>query len=476
MRAFRTRSRRWSLRLTLAFSSFVMCTSASAQWAGASRDTLTRDLFRDENTMQSLAVDAVNTLHAVWQRAITGGWRIFYARKPDGSGWAAPREVGDSSQFSNQSALAVDFTTGTPHIAYRANYASNDEIVVAKDSAGSWRRLRLTTNSTQDLAPTITVDSLGRVHVAWIGQDASSNWKIMYATNTGGGWQAQLLTMSELGQFGSGALPFIAVTSSGRTHIFYRGGSYTDYHIHHASNSAPGDTTWTYEIISTPNANDFSASAVIDAQGTIHLLASGNDGFGFPPHVYYLKKSGSGSWTTPELASVGGNGWGGLLVIDRFGKGHITWNETSGNIYTGNLFYATNKTGGWLSTSILSDGKTYNGVLTVDGTGKGHALAYNGATFATQEIIVIHSAGRLTEVAGEDMSQPDRFTLDQNYPNPFNPTTRIGFRISVTRGVRCAGPRSSDARNRTHGTRLALRHMGCDELPQRRLRVQTTSW
>lgn len=410
-----------------------LCASvrAAAQWAGASHDTLTRDAIRDEIDKQSLAVDESNTLHAVWRKANPGeGWRLFYSKKVPSGPWSPPREIADSTLLIFRYALAVNPRTGMPYVAFEQESAVPREIILARDSAGTWVHTRITENASEDVSPSIALDSAGFVHLAWIGQDAFSNWRIAYATNRSGVWRTHLLTTSEPGPFGSGAEPFIAVTTAGVAHIFYRGGDFGTYHIHHAWNAQPGDTTWAYEIVTTPNGNDFSARAVIDAQGAIHLLASGNDGFGFPPRAYYVTKPAAGGWSTPQHANQGGNGWGGSLVMDRFGIAHITWDETSGNIYTGNLFYATNRTGTWTNSPILSDGKTYSGSLVLDGTGKGHAIAFNGETFQTQEILVMHSPMALTTVQSDKPVVPAAIALYQNYPNPFNPSTTIRFKVS----------------------------------------------
>jgi hypothetical protein len=410
--------------------------SAAAQWSNATIDTLTRNPLRDETVTQSMAIDASDNLHAIWlQERGGGGWRVLHSRRTPGGNWSPASEVGDSSQALYDAALGVNRNTGQPHVAYTAAIAAGNEIVAARDSAGTWVRTRITNNLTEDLSPTIAIDGAGFVHVAWIGKDSTDAWKIFYATDLSGTWLVQLLAASDLGPFGSGASPYIAVTSAGVAHIFYRGGDFGTYHIHHAYNATPGATAWTYEIASTPNGNDFVASAVITSDGTIHLLASGNDGFGFPVAAYYLRKPAGGVWSSADRANPGGSGWGGALFVDQNGKAHITWNEVTGNFYTGNLYYASNTSGTWTTAPIIADMQTFNGSLVLDSGGKGHALAFNGETWESQEIISIHSAGILTSVPALQPGTPSEFTLEQNYPNPFNPTTKIQFSLSLSAGT-----------------------------------------
>lgn len=403
---------------------------APGQWSGATVDTLTHDSHQDQSGHQSLAIDQSGTLHAAWLTSLSNGQsRVRYAMKHSAVPWSAGQEVSEPGLTVYEPVLAAERGTGKAWIAYVGVFGLSDEIVVSTDSQGTWVHKRITSDGSEDRAPSIAIDGYNNVHLAWIGQDTLGDWKIKYATNTFGTWTTQILHASDLGPFGSGAAPFLAVNVNGVAHIVYRGGDFATYQIHHATNGSPGGTTWTYDFLVTPNANDFIAQLVVDEVNTLHVLASGNEGFGFPPHAYYMKKSEGGNWSAPVLANNSGNGWGGSLFVDRYGKAHVTWNETSGNFYTGNLFYASNNSGTWLDQAILSDGRTYNGVLVLDESGRGHALAYNGDTFESQEMVVVNSTGTLTGI-GDTPPRPEGFRLHQNFPNPFNPSTHIQFEIS----------------------------------------------
>lgn len=406
----------------------VSIRGAYAQWAGARIDTLTRNSLADDITKQPLAIDDAGTLHAVWYTVLdASGTRVSYCRRPVDGTWSQPAEVTVAASAPTP-VLAVDKVTGVPIVAYIGAGTSSNEVIVARDSAGTWVRMPVTNDAVNDFAPTIAVDRLGSVHIAWVCEIQQGVFKIKYATNAGGAWQVQLLADSDLGPFGSGAEPFIAVTDSGQAHITYRGGDFGTYHIHHAWNGLAGGSTWMYQTLSTPNGNDFSSATVVTPDNTLHLLVGGNDGFGFPPRAYYMKKT-TGGWSAPELANPGHSGWGGGLFIDRYGIAHITSLETSGNFYTGNLYYATNKSGSWSSTPVITDGATYNGIMVVGVDGRGYLLGTTGTSTSTQEIIAIRSSGIVTSMREKGRTPAATFRLEQNYPNPFNPTTTIEFSL-----------------------------------------------
>ncbi|MCK4304670.1 MAG: T9SS type A sorting domain-containing protein [Candidatus Eisenbacteria sp.] len=407
-------------------------TPAEAGWTTASFEFVTDNTARDETERQSLAIDNTDALHAVWRQAREGGgWKILYAAKPIYGPWTDATEVSDPDQRASDPTLAINESTGDVYVAYCRPYGGTDEIIIAENAGAGWIRTRLTENTTDDISPTIAVDDNGKAHLAWIGTNATGDWKIFYATNLGGTWQSQLLADSQLGTYGSGAGPFIAVGEHGVAHIAYRGGNYLGYHIHHAENDMPGGATWDYEIILTPNVEDTSGIIAVDGLATLHLIASGNDSWGCPVKTYYLQRSIGLDWTVPVRANPTTYGSGFSLFVDAYGSAHITCDEISGNFYMGNLYYATNATGTWEDDPILADGQTYHGTIGLDSRGVGHVLAFNGASHPEEEIIAIHSTSLLSSVDdGQIDSRPLAIQLHQGHPNPFDACTTVRYELS----------------------------------------------
>ena len=137
----------------------------------------------------------------------------------------------------------------------------------------------------------------------WCGRGSipkSGSGKIFHATREAGEWQIELLDGSDLGPFWTGAAPRVAVNYSGIVHVVYRGGDFGDYHAHYARKH---NGVWTYQVLTSGNANDLIADVAADGFDPV-VAMSGNDGFGFPSRIYVRHSGDEGlSFSPPELAS-----------------------------------------------------------------------------------------------------------------------------------------------------------------------------
>ncbi|MEO0092852.1 MAG: hypothetical protein ABIK67_01150 [candidate division WOR-3 bacterium] len=360
-----------------------------AQWTTISVDTVTSLPTAKTMTMQALAIDNNQTLHAVWTERISPGInRIYYSYKVIGSTWSLPELVADST--NSDAVLGVEANSGVVHIAYTVTISTYPELFYATNRTGNWERTRLTNNDVYDYAPTIVVKG-SSAHIAWITVDSLRQYRIAYGIYSSGSWYKEILYGSQLGDFGLGAAPYLALEPTGIAHISYRGGNYGNYHIHHAENPL-GDTTWLYEVLYTVNANDFSSALAAKHNGELFLVCSGNDGWGFPFRTCYLHRPpNSSTWEPYQLMTGDASATlRGFALDSNFV--HISWERVSGNILTEEIYHCSNFSGRWFNSGIRTDGQTSYGALVIDNNHCGHCLVVSGANIDSQSVYCLNSA------------------------------------------------------------------------------------
>ncbi|MFO7652035.1 MAG: hypothetical protein R6X13_11930 [bacterium] len=360
-------------------------------WVTTGTDTLTRNTNRKSVGMQALAADNSGGLHALWSEQ-TGNLprRILYSRRPADSTWTPALVVSEST--GGVPALAVDPVTGAAHACWCAPWGGPQDVFYGTNRSGTWQTQRLTTDTVTDYSPTIALDPAGHAHVAWITLDSTQAWRIAYATNRSGQWVNQVLAGSQLGGFGSGAAPYLAVSPAGIAHIAYRGGDYPAYRVHHAENSGPGDTAWTYEPLVTPNQADYSSGiAALDGEQLL-LVISGNDGWGMPFRTCYLHRpAGTRVWDEARLmtadASAALRGF-----TQHSGAVHVAWEQINGNINTERIYHCWRRPDSlFYNSAVRADGQTSGGSVALTPDRAAHCLVYSGPTAESSQVYCLHS-------------------------------------------------------------------------------------
>lgn len=346
----------------------------------------------------SVAIDGNDTIHVLWReiRMDSGVHRILYMEGYTGA-WGEIKEIVSGGSLHSPHLAA--FTNGASHIVWQEGTGDGAEIRYATNSSGTWVSEPVTDNATEDIDPAVAVDGDNAPHIAWAGYDPSSGeGKIFYGKRSTGGWILEILSQSTIGDFWTGANPAVAVSPHGIVQITYRGGNYGFYHIHQATKAAGN---WIIQTLTSGNANDFSSSVHSDVYGRASLAMSGNDGWGFPSRTYYTESQDGGmSWSPRELASGAFSLSGPSLGADWHGKAHMACDETSGNFYTGTIYYVTNQGGFWTALPITGGEENYSPSLGVDGSGFVHIFyentTYNGGEFNTEVFYLTNHAPTVT--------------------------------------------------------------------------------
>lgn len=415
------------LKKVLPATALIFVTSATlAQWPQMATDTITNNNVADETVFKSLDIDHQDSLHLIWIKAGANGNHIQYSRKACYYSWSAPSYVNDTTLTAGDPFLAVDKTTGVPYVAYIEYSSAGNEIVLAHDSAGTWVREHLTATPADEYSPTVAIDASGKAHVAWIGMDQQSNYRIFYATNLSGTWVSQMLASSNLGPYGNGAVPYIVSDATGIVYIAYRGGNYQSYRVHIANNTTPGGNTWNYQVTTTPNAEDFRGSLWIEGV-TLYLVSSGNDGWGFPVKAHYSELDlVNNTWSTPQQISTSIYGEPSPVFIDNAGNAHVMINQVSGNFITGDIYYATNASSAWTDTPISTQQNTFNGSVVIGFYGQKAGVAYHETNYSipSHEVIAWTSGSCESIPTGANETKADELRV---YPNPASSEIHISL-------------------------------------------------
>jgi hypothetical protein len=408
---------------------------AGAQWQNMAVDTLTVDNINKYSGLQSLDLDLLGYSHVTWKQQVQdGGNAIYYiTNSPEGSWGTIEEAVGPGTNISTP-CIAVSPANDSPYIVYASDYS----VYIAYYQDDLWHSELISSGPPDNFSPTIAIDNDGIIHMAWITYlGTQDGYKIVYAGGNIGNWQEQVLMDSYLGDYGSGASPYIDVTSDGRAHIVYRGGNYGDYHIHHAYNYSQGGEVWQFEILYSGNVNDFSASLAIDDDDGLHLVCSGNDGWGFPSRIFYNYEPADSPWQGAQLISTSFSGTTPSIDLDIFGNPHIAWMEVSGNILTGNIYYSYKDDADTWQAELIIGGDHFEPCLKADYLGVGKMVCHSGGN--TGDYDMFHVRGDIaTSIDDRDrMLEPvSTYTLWQNYPNPFNEQTIIKYSIPHAGNVR----------------------------------------
>ena len=379
------------------------------QWAGT---PITNNNVVDRNGQRTLTIDSSNTLHATWTGTNSlGNNVIYYSQKPCQSPWSSPESISDTILSAGPSALALD--TNSQEVAMTWAWpATGSEIRVAVGNSGNWTQMQVTNSINNDLTPTVAVDGNGNLHLAWTSEDTGGTWKIHYAHNRFGAWQEQRIAVSNPGPFGGGASPKIALDLNGAPSITYREGNFNSYKIERLWLTHPDSTNWSKQFLNTPLGEEFVSDHVIDKSGTIHAVLSGNSGFGFPVDAYYMKKTLTGSWTTPVVIDLLQNAHVVNISVDDSGTPHVGLEGLSGNFYTGNIYYATEGSTGWTNQAIniyITSNYAFAANVVKDGQGNLHALANmdNSVSSSTAEIMHFKTGSCVTCAVFPDFMASD---------------------------------------------------------------------
>ncbi|NVM31309.1 MAG: hypothetical protein HWN65_20895 [Candidatus Helarchaeota archaeon] len=198
-------------------------------------------------------------------------------------------------------------------------------------------------STTDSYHPTIAVDESGNVYVAWDDETdyggAESDMDIFYKcwNATTGNWTTTELVSTESDAFSS--FPSIGVDEVGNVHIAwddltnYSGAGIDLDLFYKCWNVTTGSWTLT-EVVSTESTdNSIWSTSVVDGAGNMHVAwydPTNYSGAGTDDDIFYKRRNAlTGSWSKTEVISTNctENSRNPSIMVDGFGYMHILWED-----------------------------------------------------------------------------------------------------------------------------------------------------
>lgn len=403
---------------------------AACQWENAHLDTMTNNSVDDMYTSHSFVMSLDGTIHLTWFGEDSGGFTMYRYRAP-GQDWSHEEYVMLGTENQGRATLPKD---ARPESVWMVGKYGVSIMFYERYFGGGWTYESV--NPFEVLAAsddmTAAVDMQGRWHAAFIGEYLGV-YDIYYGLYNGQTWDWQGLN-APLGDFGSGAAPDMVVDDLGVAHIFYRGMAWNYVTMHHWNDEA-GGINWQWEPVTNPNLDNYTAKAIWTPTEGLCVAISGNDGFGFPGRIYYHQKPPpSSNWLQPELVSGTHSAANGHLALDSSGRPMIAWMETSGNFYTGNIYYAIRSTQ-WENQPLFQDGISYYPQVLIDSQDNGH-LIFSTDPYPDDEEIYFYGPEPQSSVSlVKTTPLPETPILHPVYPNPANASFNISYDLHSAKEV-----------------------------------------
>ena len=117
---------------------------------------------------------------------------------------------------------------------------------------------------------------------------------------------------------------------------------------------------------------------------------SGYDCWGCSPRTYYVRRPVIGLSETYVLIPFANGLSTPSIAVDSLGSPHLAMAEVIGNVYTEQLFYASERNG-WMPVLVIG-GDHGSPTLGVGRDGYGHFVCMTGASSGIQDVLQVRSS------------------------------------------------------------------------------------
>ena len=316
--------------------------------------------------------------------------------------WNMTEVISEGSTGDSYSPSLVADNAGNMHVTWHdnTNYAgsgSDFDIFYRywNNFSYSWSITEVisTVSTDKSYHPSLAVDSLGNVHIAWDDKtnytNCGTDYDVFYRLWNASTFSWSIIQVISTESTVTSSNPSFAVDSLGDVYISWE--DYTNYalcgtdcDIFYKRWSASSSSWTTTEVVSTESIhNSFLPSLAIDSLGNVHLAWEDYSDYADAPdfwNIFYKRWNASTStWTITEVVSIVSSGYAysPSLAIDTLGCVHVAWEDNTnydGSGTDSDIFYkrwdALSST--WTTTEVVSTESISNSFacsLTVSSSG-----------------------------------------------------------------------------------------------------------
>lgn len=265
-----------------------------------------------------IAVDAEDNVHVAWVDERNVSNKIFYKCKT-ASDWSSDTALSPGGQ-----PVIGAGPSGDIHLVWQDNRVGNTELYYkTKDDSGWSGDFRLTVADGFSVDPSMAIDRAGNVHVVWEdNRDMIPQFsEIYYKVKTDSGWSAdtRLTVALERSQD-----PSVAVDSLGDVFVAWEDYRDGNYEIYYKEKTGP---TWSSDVrVTSDTARSTSPSIATDLYGDVHVVWTDlKDGY---RGIYYKTKTDSG-WSAdlPLVLDDSTSRGHASIAADLLANLHLIWHD-----------------------------------------------------------------------------------------------------------------------------------------------------
>jgi hypothetical protein len=244
-----------------------------------------------------------------------------------------------STEFNNGRKIVMDNENNLYAVYVNGSSPTQIWFSNSSDLGETWTQQMLTKGRTNQLEPSITIDSKDVLHVVWRGFEGGY-YNIRYSSSNDGGE-----TWSSIEEVTTGTnsptehfAPAIAVDSFNMVHVTWFGRTSSNtakYNIFYTNRKTTG--TWSaVSMLTTNNIDVYNQypSIAIDGDDNVHVIWTGQTGTASITNIQYMNySSNTKSWSSVKLlsSSTSNDQMYPSFVIDTKDNIHIAWESESLN-------------------------------------------------------------------------------------------------------------------------------------------------